>query len=79
MFCFRGLAAKEEKVYLYTVAIDNGVHSDDALTMYNKMNEQAPDPNSRSPITTGFYVVSSLHHLDCVRTLLTYKLKLIAG
>lgn len=65
-FCFRGLAAKDEKIYVYRVAVDSGFTAEKALEMFNEAKEtEAPQPEARNgwlgrgvrrQIVSGFYV-----------------------
>ena len=64
-FCFRGLAAKDEHVCLYKVALDLGMGIDAALELYNKakdteqqpsMQDQQASRGQESELTSGFYV-----------------------
>ena len=65
-FCFGGLAAKDERVYVYRVAVDSGITAEKALEMYNEAKEtELPQPigrngwlgrGARVRIATGFYI-----------------------
>lgn len=64
-FTFRGLAAKDDRVYLYKVAQDTGTRPEIALELYNEAKGQNV-PTSREwnrraeriEINTGFYLDS---------------------
>ena len=65
-FCFRGLAAKDEKIYVYRVAVDSGLTAEKALEMFNEAKEtEVPQPTERNgwlgrgvrrQIVSGFYI-----------------------
>ena len=48
-FCFAGVAAKDERVYVYRVGVDFGVTTETAMEMYNEAKETVqPQPQPRS-------------------------------
>ena len=65
-FCFRGSTAKDEKVYVYRVAVDSGFTAENALEMFNEAKEtEVPQPAGRNgwlgrgvrrQIVSGFYI-----------------------
>lgn len=67
-FCFRGVSHKDERVYVYKVAVDSGFTAEKALAMYNEAKEtevpQAVGRNGwlgrgpRREIVSGFYIDS---------------------
>jgi len=63
-FCFRGLASKDDRVHLYTVAQDSGTSPETARCLYNEAKDDNNAPTSRGEwqrrghrmeIVTGFY------------------------
>lgn len=58
-FCFRGLEAKDERVFVYKVSVDRGMSAETARQLFQEASLNGDDRNGsggRQPIKTGFYI-----------------------
>jgi len=59
-FCFRGLEAKDERVFVYKVSVDRGMSAETARQMFQEASalngEGTNGSGGRQPIKTGFYI-----------------------
>jgi hypothetical protein len=55
-FCFRGLEAKDERLFVYKVSVDRGMSAETARQLYQENYDESRDYGRNQPVRTGFYI-----------------------